>query len=298
MDLNKIKYRVYIPSRERSRLVSENKGTFYYINGQDVDYSLVVRESEVKDYVDAGFKGAILKVPDNSHIADKNQDMLEECQKDGIEYLIRFDDDLSFYYRDEAIASKYKSDAPVFRERYFKEMLTDLFDICSEKYPLVGVTNKFMSQEIKKMYIKNSFVFRVSCLHVPTITKENIRLNGYGGGHCEDRFIFLTLLHKGYTTILCSKYCHHEAAIGDYIGRGGCFSVDRVKVQNESATAIHNLFPEDTKLVSKTTKFWPEERLDVIVYVNKRFNTDGKTYVPSDEMHKFILNNRRAHGME
>lgn len=253
-------YRVAIPSRGRWESIEKGTGVWRYIFSSSQKVSVYVREEECPQYTKVidnhknrdQFK--LVVIPNEYNIADKRSRITEDAKEDGIEKLFIIDDDVSFSYRDNSIASKYRSQIDMFRSKHgFSFLIAYLLKMTSEHYPMTGLPLRQGSNNKEYCLEKNSQIIRLACYHVPTLKKEGIRADGLGQPYMSDRFVQLELLSRGYTTLSLNCFAVDDGGTGK---AGGC-SIDRTpKLQSRSAKAMVEHFKENIELVVKTNGDW------------------------------------------
>lgn len=276
-------YMIGIPSRQRTFLIDKKGGVWRYIKDHKV--CLTIREEEANAYQrslgDRYPHLHIRPVPNDATICYKRQGLLDEAIARGVEYLFIIDDDVTFYFRDENLSSKYTSRAEDFdRMQAFDRILLESIYFCNDEYPINGLPLKQGSFGLKYMFPLNIPIIRYVCYHVPTLVKHNIRVDGLGTIFMSDRYVQLSLLEAGFRSLSNCRWC-----IGDYgTGyKGGCSITRTVELQEEAARALVARFPKTVSLKVKENGLWDERRLDCVIRWRDYFDIDELRYIESDQ---------------
>lgn len=252
---------ICVPSRGRHLFLGNNQKTFSYLKGTKHNVWIAVREEEEITYDFFNKEDYnIFTVLDCKNIAYKRQQVMEFAKVKGIEKVLFYDDDLQMYARNERFSSKYAiGNFP--KVQIADEMSDQLFSICSEKYPMVGVATKQASFKLSKAFEYNKRIVQGFCLHVPTFFKEGLTFES-DFVFMEDYKIQLELRSKGYILPTINSFC-----IGDS-GRidGGCQEYRNQDAHEDAALGLHALFPECTKIKKvKANTYWAHDRLDLSI---------------------------------
>lgn len=212
-------------------------------------------------------------------IAEKKHWIVNYCLVHNINKAILLDDDLIFGVRREDDKTKIRpaTDTDV------RIMTKMMYDICSPEYPMIHPLMRFMFNNNKYAYAKNRPAIRAVCIHTPTLLKEEIRYDGLTTPFMSDRYMQLSLLEKGYTTIGLGKYCVDDSGTNT---PGGCAEYRTPLLQSDAATFLFKRFKPNITLKYKNNGNWSERRLDCTIYWNKY--TKGLKYVPKQAMEEFI----------
>jgi hypothetical protein len=290
--LDKENYIIGIPSRKRSFMIEKRTGVWKYFKKEFGVYpiKLFVREEEVEEYGNKIFNYNphiwIEKVPNDSNIAQKRQAMLDYAIKNNVTYLFIIDDDINIYYREESLSSKYSNKMEEMNKRdAVNKSLYESVRLCNEEYPITGFPLKQGSQGRKYTFEIDSTILHFVCYHVPTLVKEEIRIDGLGTKFMSDRYVQLSMLSKGYKSMTNCRY-----AIGDYgTGyKGGCQATRTVQEQESAAKELVKIFPGSVELKHKENGIWNEPRLDCKINW-KGFLKEGELkYLPKEEGLKMI----------
>jgi len=277
--LDKKNYMIGVPSRERSSMIRERKGLWLHTEPiGSYPVRVCVRESEMKDYEDMV---PAFSVPDSFTIANKRQRLMEYAIHSVYEFLFIIDDDVSLYYRDENLSSKYTSKRETFQaEDCFNRILYEAIMLCGEKAPIIGLPLKLGSFGLKWKFPKNIPVIRFVCYHVPTLVKENIKMDGMGTVFMSDRFTHLSLLSKGYYSLSNCGYAVGDQGTGY---KGGCSITRTVELQSASAIALRDTFPNHVELKIKNNGLWDAERLDCRISWRKFLKEGESNFIPTEE---------------
>ena len=283
--LQKESYMIGIPSRERTHMIEKKTGVWKYLD-KGYPTVLAVRHSEFAQYHTtlAQFvcypSSVVMMVNDICSIAEKRQAMLNEAILRGVEHLFIIDDDVSFYFRDENLSSKYTSRYEDFvRLEAFDRILYESMALCGSVYPIVGLPLKQGSFGLSYMFPKNIPIIRFVCYHVPTLVKENIKITDLGTIFMSDRYVHLSLLEKGYASLSNCRWCVGDPGTGY---KGGCSITRTVDLQEEAARKLTARFPKSVSLKWKENGLWSERRLDCAIDW-KMYLQEGETkYLPTD----------------
>lgn len=291
--LSKEKYFIGIPSRKRSNKITNKRGVWKYLDSR-YPYSvhLVIRTEEIGEYSKSlsKFPGAldleINMVKDDYNISQKRNVLIGIAKTLLVDYLFIIDDDVCFYYRDEKLSSKYTSKHETFLSKdCFNKILYESIKLCSEKFPIVGLPLKQGSFGLKYMFPKNIPIIRFVCYHVPTLIKENINATTMKTPFMSDRYVHLSLLNRGYSSLSNARYCVGDSGTGK---PGGCQETRTVELQSEAAKKLQSLFPDYVSLKVKKDGHWNEERLDCVISWKKFLRNSKLPYIPMGEGLKLL----------
>lgn len=284
--LQKENFMIGIPSREREFLIKERRGIWKHIDPEvkDLSVHLSILEKEYASYRNVKYSGNII-LNQYNNIAEKRQKLLSLALLNKVEYLFIIDDDVSFYYRDENLSSKYTSKHEVFvKKDHFNRLLYECISLCSEKFPIVGLPLKQGSFGLKYMFSKNIPIIRFVCYHVPTLKKEIIRFDTlfkkYGAIFMSDRYAQLALIDKGYRTLSNCRYCVGDQGT-NY--KGGCSITRNSENQSLSAEALMLEFPNLVSLKWKEDGLWGVRRKDCKINWKKFLSEKELKYLPKEE---------------
>lgn len=255
-------YLICIPTRGRSDLIRKGGGVYRYIsNPQDYNLRFFVRRCEELNYSGQEItKGRLHFVDDDFTIADKREAMLRHCIDNSIEYLFIIDDDVVFYHRNEDLRSKYECRLESVVKNYtFDKILLESTNICSEKYPAVGLPLKMGSNGRKYTLEKNSPIIRFVCYHVPTLARLGLKMNGMKTPFMSDRYAQLFLLSRGFRSITNCRYAIDETSRASV---GGCHLTRTTELQSKSALELKSIFPETVSLKFKSNGPVAYRRID------------------------------------
>ena len=285
------KFAISIPSRERTHMITKRMGIWKYIN-QDTDMypiHLFIREMEAKDYhlTFQSFRVAYHIMKNDVTIAEKRDYMIDIAKVDSsIDYLFIIDDDAIFYYRDEALSSKYTSKHEKFVEKdCFNKILYESMMLCNEEFPIVGLPLKQGSFGLKYMFPINIPIIRFVCYHVPTLRKENIVANGMDTMFMSDRYSHLSLLNKGYKSLSNTRWCVGDQGTGY---KGGCSITRTPELQGEAARKLREAFPSHVFLKWKEDGVWGVRRMDCTIRWKKFLPEGHDHFLPMLEGLKLI----------
>jgi len=212
---------------------------------------------------------------DSINIAQKRQSILNYCKENDYEYLFSPDDDMRFYER----KTNFKS-LPLDYENN-RELFNHLSSICSNKYPLVYFRERYMIQNVKKLYTLTFKVCGIYFIHVPTFIKENISFMYKDNCIYEDSIVQLLLHSKGYRPCSSSVYVVSQRH-GDN-STGGCSSYRNIKIANRAAKIIFADFKEYS--IPNIKRNWSEGPRIVLRFNFKKFLKENElNYVPKKEM--------------
>lgn len=274
------KYFIAVASRSRSFMIAKHTGVWKYFTGQKYPLELFVRRQEEKAYAELA-KYPINLVPDELNLAQKRQRILEYCHERSIPVLLMLDDDVSFYYRDEELSSKYTSHFEKFIARdALNKTLFEAVKLCSEEFPMVGLPMKQGSQGRRYAFEKNVPIIRFMAFHVPTLIKSGIRFDGLGVPNMSDRYMQLSLLEKGFRTLTNCRWAIGDMGTGYH---GGCQDTRTVELQSLAARSLQKRFPKSVSLKIKSDGRWSEERLDCNIMWKSYLSKDERKYVPQEE---------------
>jgi len=288
-------YLIGVATRNRSYLITNRKGLWRYFDPKESFYpiKLFIREIELKSYEKSFPKENIELVPNNFLLPDKRQFMVDYCVSRNIEYLFMLDDDITLFYRDKNLASKYCSNYEKFMEKdSLNKLLLESILLCNEQYPIGGVALKFGSFTKSFMFEKNSFVMQYICIYIPTLQKENLDFRGLKTQFMSDRYINIALLSKGYNTLINCRYAVDDGGIGR---KGGCQDFEKERIEflhNEAAKKLQQAFPNYVSLVKKNTaiNYWKKPRLDNTVHWKRFLRYKELKYIPKKEGLRILKN--------
>jgi hypothetical protein len=253
---------IAIPSRGRSQLMKRRQKTFAYVIGCSYEVWLVVRESEAYDYENGDYR--IFTVPDHCKITDKRQMFMDHCRDAGIDNVLWLDDDLMFYPRDDRYSSHYAmSGRP--KHLIMNEIADQMFSLCSERFPMVGMLFKQGSQNNKKAFHFNKKIMQTWCLNVSTIFLEQLYMTDAPNGVLEDFYLMNKLRSLGFLLPTIGSFCMSDG------GRipGGCQEYRDVKLHNDAVQRFNCMFPECTEVkIVKANTYWAHDRLDLKIDTN------------------------------
>ena len=292
-ELEKKNYLICVPSRGRSDLITKKQGLWKYVLSEPNVYSICVfvLEEELEEYGKVlGNRPISLRGLTNGHsIADKRQKMYEMAVAMKKEYLFIIDDDVTFSFRNENIASKYISKfEEVHNKDTFNRILLESVSLCNEKYPITGLPLRQSSNSAKYTFEKNKQLLHMQCYHVPTLIKEGIRHNGLGTKFMSDRYVQMVMMSKGYNTLANYRYCIDDMGTNT---KGGCSITRNPKEQSESAKTLYKLFPEIVRLKVKYNGNWSEPRYDCTIFLKKFLGKEEKSFIPKEEAFKMLKEN-------
>lgn len=286
--LSKENYMIGIPSRKRAFMIKTRRGFWRHFKpGSTKKYpiTMVVREEEKEEYsktiLEEGLYVEIASIKDDATIAEKRDFLIQEAIRKQKEYLFIADDDISIYYREESLSSKYSCKLEeVFKRETFDNALYECIKLCNETYPLVGFPLKQGSFALKYMFPKNIQILHFVCYHVPTLKKEGIRATGLNTTFMSDRYVELSLLEKGYMSLGNCRFCIGDINTGY---KGGCSETRTVELQEKAAHKLCERFPEHVSLKRKENGFWDEPRYDCTILWKKFLKEGESKFIPSDE---------------
>lgn len=281
-------YHIFVPSRNRSSLIEKRGGVWKYLGRDSYPVTVIVRQEEEEKYskeVESRipeYDVRVSSVPNKFMIVNKRQRMLDLAIEDGVEYMFILDDDICLYYRDEELSSKYTSKEEEFLKRdSFNNILYESMKLCSEEFPIVGLPLKQGSFNLKYTFPKNIPIIRFVCYHVPTLIKENVRMDGLGTTFMSDRYAHLSLLEKGYASLSNCRWCVGDHGTGY---KGGCADTRTAELQGEAAKALSKRFGEDrVSLKWKEDGVWGVRRLDCRIEWKKFLPVGSLSYLPKEE---------------
>jgi len=298
-ELMKKNFIICIPSRKRTHLIEKEIGIWKYFlrkNLKEVYYPLIlfVREEEIDLYQQKLLlkksKITLYKVPNNFSIADKRNAMLDYAKELKKDYLFIIDDDIDFYYREESLSSKYTNKYETLMEKdTVNKILLESVLLCNENYPAIGLPLKQGSQGRKYTFEKNVPIIRFVCYHVPTLIKENLKLNGLGTIFMSDRYIQMELVNRGYRTLTNCRYAIGDMGTGY---KGGCSVTRNPEDQEKAARALKAKFPDYIELKLKSNGVWNEERIDCNLKLKVYLKEDELKYIPIEEGLKILKEER------
>lgn len=276
-------YMIAVPSRKRSFMIRERKGIWRYVNPiEDYPVRLFLREEDMAEYrtvLPSSIQ--VYQCPNEFTIANKRQAVLETAIRNKVRYLFIIDDDVAFYYRDEELSSKYTSKMEIFMQGdCFNRILYEAIMLCNENAPIIGLPLKLGSFGLTRMFPKNIPIIRFVCYHVPTLEKENIKIDGMDAIFMSDRYVHLTLLKKGYYSLSNCGYAVGDLGTGY---RGGGSTIRTVENQSHSAKELVKNFPGFVELKVKSNGLWDEERLDCKISWKKFLEEGELPYIPAEE---------------
>lgn len=267
-----------IYSRSRSWLADESRGTFRYFPDHCENLRVFVREQEYESYRSSQGDRVVVVPFDN--VPQTIDFMAEYARERGIDTLIAMDDDLTLSRRDESVASKYRTGTPA----DMQEFLRDSLAICGREYPICGAPTKQGSQARKYLIEKNSRIIHATAYFLPVLKEEGISAFGLREVNffMWDMFVHISLLSRGYRSIVNCKYALDDPGMGY---RGGANDVRTAEHQNKASTRLSELFPGYVTLREKQNfgAHWKERRKDITVHW-KRFLDPGELpYIPFEE---------------
>jgi len=260
-------FAICIPSYQRAeRLMGRGQHTLAYIgDALNDNIFLFVREEEYESYVPVVEKYGIGLIPISDEvdgIKGTRDDILAWAKMNKIDKLIMLDDDLRLDYKPNA-----KKYIRMIDGMYFNQMIYALMFHCERDIPVVGITARQFSDSKIAPYQMDTRIIQVFCLHMPTISAENIWFSQFDIPFMTDYAFVLTMLQKGYHNLCLNKYCRDDNSQTP----GGCSGVRTVELASKSAVRLSKMFPGIVTPYVKTTGTWDEPRVNVRIAWKKAF---------------------------
>lgn len=215
----------------------------------------------------------------SKNISEKRQKILNYCNDNGYDYLFTPDDDVRIYSRE----SEFKS-VPLDLDSNI-DFFNHLSSICSEKYPLVSLRDRYFINSCKVAYEKNYKAHCIYFYYIPVLIKHNISFIYKDLKVYEDRVTQLALHQNGYVSCATSMYVQRQRHGNN--STGGCSDYRTIEEANRGARIIQQDFPEYVSLYWRYN--WAiGKRLEIKLNL-KRFIPKGDLkHIPIKEMEKFV----------
>jgi hypothetical protein len=277
-------YVTIIPSKDRLNLHTQYKDLPIHRFKEPIfNTKLWVPSKERTGYntliKDLGYNVEIVSDPISTNIAETRESIIEYCAINNYERVLMIDDDIRFFAR------VLNFQALPLETSYNKKMMEHLGSICSEKYPLVSLKERFMIQQSKYGFEKNAKIIRLYMIHVPTFIKNNISFLYKDIKVFEDKLIQVLLNKKGFRTISTTYYAQNTRDSSN--NNGGCSSYRTNKETERCVQIFLRDFPE---AFSPTMKYGYAD--GPVVYVKstlkKYLDKTELPYVPFEEMEEHI----------
>lgn len=258
---------IAIPSRGRAKRLDFSQLTNFIIN-------LYVREEEYKDYNDNVKDTNVLihKVPNEIHLCQKRQYIIEKAYKENIEHLLMLDDDIVFFKLDK----NKKLIKLTLNET--QTMINNFVKLNSYEFPVVHAIQRAFSNYRKYMFEKNIRAIRAVMFHIPFFIRNKIdyryMYNKYGSEYKEDIDVQIQFLNKGVNTI---GFCRYIVEDRGYNRNGGVSLFRKDKTFNLSAISLKKEYPNFVSLVRKG------DRLDCRINYKKFLKENELSYLPKKE---------------
>lgn len=244
MKLTNNNYLIAIPSRHRAFLIKEQRGIWKYLahRNNDTKFKVYIRTEEFEEYNKYLPEENISLVPNTFRIHDKREHMLQEAIYNGVECLLMFDDDVSFYKRegDSISFNPVECNSNEDYNKNFHRVLQEVLYFCSEEFPCVGFIHRAFSNAKKYYFEKNVPILQFTCYHVPTLKKEEIHFNDSKLIIREDQYVQLSLINKGKRTLSSARYITQQFK-NNY--KGGCSEYRTTRMEDESVWLLYEKFP-------------------------------------------------------
>lgn len=254
--------------------------------------TIIVSEDEYDDYAKAiyGSEIAIKTMPEGTLLAEKDQWMFTQWDH---EFVIRIEDDLTFFVRDPETHKLSKATV---------KQVSEMFDEClkelqCEEWPLIGISSRGGNNFQKEDFVIGTRMHHIWFVNTNVYKNLKIDLVPFKDFVMDDFHVILSYLKNGYPNKVYFKYACDDRGSNT---PGGASQYRTPEVQWKSACWLATQHPGYVTVKEKTTKTGWEGmdknslgqnvRTDVIIEWKKAYNA-GQSKIKRQQGFAFF--NRR-----